>query len=293
MPIRFFVTCVVTVLLTSSLSAQDQLQWKLRSNEQLKYTVVQNMESTTVFGDESIKSSFNQAIDMSWKILAVGADGNIQLHQVFDRVRLKMMGGPAGLIEFDTASRTTPESPVIKALADVFGNIVGQQFQVAMASSGQVSHVKVPEQLLTAVRESAAGQSNALTEEMLVDMMKQSAVLLPQRTVRPGDTWQTEQNVQMPFGKMTITSAMTYKQKDTMGNAIIDFVPTVKITPREGASTQMTLNNAIGNGRVIFDIARGRLNKTQLDLTMQMTMNVNGQKLPQTIHNRTSMTLVP
>ncbi len=55
----------------------------------------------------------------------------------------------------------------------------------------------------------------------------------------------------------------------------------------------MTLDKTTGRGRINFDIARGRLNKSQLDLTMQMTMNVNGQKLPQTIHNVTSMTLVP
>ncbi|MCP4171171.1 MAG: hypothetical protein GY758_10420, partial [Fuerstiella sp.] len=176
---------------------------------------------------------------------------------------------------------------------EVFGNIVGQPFQVSMKSGGSITNVKIPPQLLSVVRKSQSDQPGGLTEKMLTDMMKQSAVMLPETPVSPDATWTNEQNVQMPFGTMTIISAMTYKEKDANGNAVIDFVPTVKITPGEGAATKVNLTGSDGKGRVIFDIARGRVNQTVLDLTLDMTVEVNEQLLPQRIHNVMSMKLVP
>ena len=284
---------ILALVVANPALAQDQLRWKFRSGDSLRYTIVQDMDSSAEFGNEVVKSTFSQTIDMSWQVRALSADGATSLHQTFDRVRLKMVGGPAGTIEFDSASKEASDNPIIKALSDVFGNIVGQQFQVTIQPTGQIDNVIVPEKLKQAVRESAAGQSGALNEKMLNDMMKQSAVMLPFERVSRGSKWVTEQNVQMPFGTMTITSAMTWVQTDAAGNAVIDFVPSVKITPREGAAKTITLKSATGRGRVIFDIARGRVNKSHLDLTMQMTMDVNGQKIPQTIHNVTSMALVP
>lgn len=290
----FRLTFVLAFLLMVPASqAQDQLRWKFQSNDTVKYQVVQNMQSTTAFGDEELKSTFIQAIDMTWQVLAVGANGDVQLNQIFDRVRLKMEGGPAGTIEFDTASGEAAESPVVRELAMVFGNIVNQKFQVQMGQDGQIEQVVIPPKLLEAVKASTAGQQGALNEKVLNDMMKQSAVILPTQPVSPGSEWTSEQTVQMPFGEMTITSQMTYVQKDPTGNAIIDFVPTVRITPREGTAAKMTLESSTGRGRIVFDVDQGRVNRTQLDLTMQITVESNGRKLPQTIRNRTTMTLVP
>jgi hypothetical protein len=251
------------------------------------------MTTSMQFGEQEVNSKFNQTIDMSWDIQSVAAGGDTVLNQVFNRVRLQMIGGPAGEIEFDTAAKEAPVNPIIKALGDVFGNIVGQKFQVTMKPNGEVQNVTVPEQLMQAVRQSTAGQQGALTETMLKDMMKQSAVMLPEQPVGPGSKWKSEQVVNMPFGKMTIASAMEFKQKDANGNAVIDFVPTVSISPRDDAPTKMSLDESIGRGRIIFDIAGGKVVQTQLDLTLKMTVEQNGQKLPQTIRNITSMTLAP
>ncbi len=275
------------------ISAQEQLRWKFRSGDKLNYSVVQNMTTSMQFGEQEVNSKFNQTIDMSWDIQSVAAGGDTVLNQVFKRVRLQMIGGPAGEIEFDTAAKEAPVNPIIKALGDVFGNIVGQKFQVTMKPNGEVQNVTVPEQLMQAVRQSTAGQQGALTETMLKDMMKQSAVMLPEQPVGPGSKWKSEQVVNMPFGKMTIASAMEFKQKDANGNAVIDFVPTVSISPRDDAPTKMSLDESIGRGRIIFDIAGGKVVQTQLDLTLKMTVEQNGQKLPQTIRNITSMTLAP
>lgn len=286
LPILPFVT-------SGPVNAQDQLRWNLRSGDQLQYNIIQKMESATKIGEETVRSNFEQTIDMSWKVMSGAANGDAVLTQVFDRVRLKMDGQGAGPVEFDTAAKTPADNPLARTLADVFGNIVDQPFQVKMKATGDIADVQIPNKLMTAISQSAAGRQGAIDRNMVTDMMKQSVVMLPAKSVGPGSKWETVQKVQMPFGTMTITSAMQYVQKDANGDAIIDFVPTVQIEPREGIASKMTLNGSRGRGRVIFDIAGGRVRKTILDLTLQMTVEINGQKLPQTVRNQTAMTLIP
>lgn len=277
---------VLTLLMIHSAPAQDRLKWNLQSGEKLNYTIVQKMTSSTTIGDESVKSKYDQTIDMSWNVLSNAANGDIVLAQVFDRVRLQMEGQPAGKVQFDTSSPTPSDNPIAKALSDVFGNIVRQPFQVRMRSTGDIADVQIPEKLLAAIEKSGAVERN-----MISDMMKQSAVMLPPQAVQPGSKWNSVQEIQMPFGTMKISSTMTYHKKDEEGNAVLGVIPVVEIQPREGVAARMALTGSSGRGVVIFDVARGRVKQTQLEVTLNLTLDVNGQKLPQTVSSVTSMTL--
>lgn len=272
---------------------QDRLRWNFRAGEKLNYSLIQNMDSATKIGEETLNTSFDQTIDMSWQVQSSAANGDAVLSQVFDRVRLKMVGPPAGTVEFDSnESVVGKDNPIQRTLHEVFNKIVGESFEVSMKATGDITDVKIPQSLREAVAQSAAGRQGAINQQMMTDMMKHASVLLPAGSVKPGAQWNTTQEMQMPFGKMTINSAMTYSKKDTDGVAIIDFVPTVKIESRKDANLRPTLTGSTGRGRIKFDVARGRVKQTILELTLNMTVESNGRKLPQTIRNHTSMTLV-
>ena len=290
MLIRCLTVTSLMLLCSATITAQDLVQWKFRSGQNLNYSIVQDMKTSTKFGEEIVSQHMVQTINMSWKTLGTSAGGDAVVQQVFDRVRVNMEGGPAGKIAFDSTKPGAGDNPVMKALADAYGKIIGQPFQMTMAPSGAISKVKIPQGLLSAVQDSQAGRSGVLTEKMLTDMMKKSAVMLPERPVSPGDTWKTTQVVDMPFGTTTITSNMKLVRKEN-GNAIIAFVPSVSITPRENVATKIQLAGSTGKGQISFDVANGRVNKTHLDLTLDMTIDINGQKVPQRIRNVTAMTL--
>ncbi len=274
-------------------SAQQDLRWKFRADETIKYYVQQKMQTQMKIGDNDVNQSMDQIMEMSWHVQSSSAAGDTVMNQVVDRIFMKMEGGPAGVVEFDTNNKVKSENPIVNSMGEMFRQIVNQNFQVTMRSTGEITDVQVPAQLLEALRRSAAGNTGALDETTLQQMMKQSAVMLPPQPVSPQMTWPSQQSVQLGFGTMTIKSQMTFMEVDAAGNAIIKVIPEISVVPRTDAPIRMTLNSSAGKGEVAFNIAQGRVAKSQLDLDMAMTIESNGQTFNQTIKQVTTMTLVP
>ncbi|MCA9051014.1 MAG: hypothetical protein KDA89_19900 [Planctomycetaceae bacterium] len=293
MSVRLSISAVLcfVVVSPSAVTAQEELRWKLRGQENLKYNVQQIMKTSMTIGGSAVNQTMHQTMDMSWQVQGVSAGGDAAMSQTVDRIQMKMEGGPAGSVQFDTNNNSKSESPIVNAMGDVFRKIVNQPFQVTMKPSGEITNVEVPDQLLEAVRQSSAGTTGALDENTLKQMMKQSAVTLPTEPVSPGSAWTSLQTVELPFGTMNIRSAMKFREKDSAGNAVIDVTPEITVTPKEGAPVKMTLKNSTGKGTVTFSAAQGRVLRSQLELTLNMTVDAAGQSFNQTIEQTTVMTL--
>ena len=274
-------------------SAQQDLRWKFRAQETIRYNVQQTMQTKMKIGDNDVNQSMDQTMEMSWHVLSSSAAGDTVMNQVVDRISMKMLGGPAGPVEFDTNNNVKSENPIINSMGEMFRQIVDQQFKVTMKPTGQITHVEVPAQLLEALRRSAAGNPGALDETSLQQMMKQSAVMLPGQPVALRNTWNSQQSVQLGFGTMNIRSQMTFVEVDATGNAIIRVVPEISVVPKPGAPIKMTLTSSTGEGEVAFNIAQGRVAQSTLDLDMAMTIESNGQSFQQNIKQVTTMKLVP
>lgn len=289
--VRMFSSLLSLLVFSQIADAQDTLVWKFRAQETLQYTVKQTMKTSMDIGGNKINQDMNQSMDMAWNVQSVAASGDVVMSQVVRRIQMNMAGGPAGEVEFDTNNTQKSDNPIVNSMGDVFRKIVNQPFTVSMKPTGEITNVEVPNQLLEAVRQSAAGATGALDENTLKQMMKQSAVTLPGQPVSPKNSWTSTQNVQLPFGTMNIRSTMTYLEKDSAGNALIDVVPEITVTPKEGAPVKMTLKNSSGRGQVTFNIVQGRVAKSQLDLTLTMTIETGGQTFNQTIEQTTAMAL--
>lgn len=289
MSVRSVISCTLLLVASTTATAQDRIQWKFSTGDTLNYKILQKMDTSTKLGQQIIKQSVLQEIQMSWKTVGNGASSTV-IEQVFDRVKLKMEGGAAGEVSFDSAKPQETDNPVIAAMAKSFSSIVGEKFQLNMRPTGAVTDVKIPKKLLDAVQDSQAGREGVLTEQMLKDMMKKSAVMLPENAVSVGDKWKTNQDVDMPFGKMSINSVMTYQKKED-GIATINFTPTVTIKPREGIPVTVELSSAAGRGQILFDLNKGVVSTSQLVLKLELNITTNGQKIPQVILNETLMKL--
>lgn len=291
-PISLFALATI-ISFSGNLTAQETLQWRFRTGESLKYNVVQNMKTTMTVGGKDIPQSMNQAMEMSWNILQPDAPNMSKMEQVVNRIRMKMEG-PGGAVEFDTQDGKKPENPVIATLGETLQKIVNQPFTVSMAPTGKITNVSVPKGLLEAMQAGAAGNAAAMNEETLQQMMKQSSVTFPTEAVGPNSKWNSSQSVEFAFGTMNINSTMTYAQKDSQGNAVINVQPEISVTPKASAPIKMQLKNSEGRGQITFDVARGRVLKSRLDLTLEMKVEAaNGQVFDQKINQTTAMTLAP
>ena len=287
-----FSSILMLVSSASVVSAQDQLAWKFTSGESLKYIVKQNMEMTMDVASKKQSIAMKQTMDMRWKIAEVDArTGDADMSQTIDRVQMTSQGGPFGSVEFDSTGDEIPETPLGKSMAEVFRKIIGQEFGVHMKTTGKIDEVTVPQSLIDALKKAGAA-GNALDEATLKQMMTQSAITLPEQKLNPGHAWESVQQVELPFGTMMVKSQLTYQGIDSKsGYAKIAMIPVISVTPKQGASVNLTLTKSEGVGLVLFDGVKGRIAKSDLELTMQMQVKSFGQVIDQTIQQTTSMTL--
>ncbi len=288
-----FSSIIVLISSASIVSAQEQLAWKFTPGESLKYVVKQNMNMTMDVATKKQSIAMNQTMDMRWKIAEVdSSNGDATMSQSIDRVQMTSQGGPFGIVEYDSAGDKVPETPLGKSMAEVFRRIIGEEFGVHMKTTGKIDQVTVPQSLIDALKQ-AGSAGNALDEATLKQMMTQSAITLPETPLKPGDSWDSTQQVELPFGTMTVKSQLTYQGKDPeSGHARIAMIPTISVTPKQGAAVSLTLTKSEGTGVVLFDAAKGRIAKSDLDLIMEMQVKSFGQVIDQTIKQKTSMTLV-
>jgi Family of unknown function (DUF6263) len=287
----FLLSACMTV---TAVSAQDTLAWKFRNGETLKFSVQQSMKTHMTIDKKPLKTSMAQMMEMSWKVNKVESDGNAVIGQEIDRVRFSMEGGPFGAgAEFDSADNRVPTNQVVKSMSDVFRKIIGQPFSVTMKPSGKVENVEIPESLLKSLTQSGAGVSNLLTEDTLKQMMGQSSVTLPDGTVTVGQSWETTQNVKLPFGTMSVNSKMTYRGRDSeTGFARIAMDPSVTVEPNKDSPIQLQLTKSDGTGVILFDRQNGRIARSDLTLNLQLQIMQFGQTITQDIEQKTVMQLV-
>lgn len=287
-------TTVVLIACGSSLTAQEQLAWKFTPGESLKYVVNQKMDMTMNVAGKKQVVAMTQIMDMHWKIAEVDSrNGDARMAQTVERLQMNSQGGPFGTVAFDSSSTTVPDSPLGKTLSEVFKVMIGKEFDVQMRSTGKIENVSVPESLIEGLKK-AGSAGNALDESTLKQMMTQSAITLPEKPIQSGEEWDSAQQIEMPFGTMAVKSKLTYQGIDPKtGYAMIAMKPVISVTPKQGAAINLTLNKSEGNGIVQFDVARGRIARSDLDLTMEMQVKSFGQVIDQTIHQTTSMALAP
>ncbi len=294
---KLFRHLVVLALVTVSTTAaesrgQETLRWKFSRGDTLNYTVQQKMDTSVKIGGMDVASSMNQKMGMVWTVLEVGASDDIVMTQVIDRIQMRMENAQTGAIDFDTQNATPPDNPLARAMGDTFSNIVGKEFTVSMKPTGKVDNVTIPKALLDAIRSNAAGLPGTLDEESLKQLMRQTAITLPDQAVSPGDSWTTSQKMEFPFGTMQLSPTMTYRGRESGTNlGIIDFVPSVTLQPKKNAQVSVALKSSEGVGRVKFDIDNGRVQSMQMQMTMGMVSEAQGQKFEQTVKQTTSMTL--
>ncbi len=272
--------------------AQEQLAWKFSAGESLQYVVKQNMKMTMNIADKTQQIAMSQTMDMQWKIVNVDpASGDVNMGQTVERVQMDSQGGPIGTLKFDSSSPEVPKTPYGKAIADVFKKLIGQEFGVHMLSTGKIDQVTVPDSLLAALKQSGS-TGNALDENTLKQLMTQSAVVLPETPISTGHMWESMQQIEMPFGTMTVKSKLTFEGIDSStGQARIAMTPSILLTPKQGTEINLKLTKTEGKGSLLFDVARGRITKSDLELRMEMQTNSFGQVIDQTIEQRTSMAL--
>lgn len=270
---------------------QQELKWKFRAGEKLNYLVQQDMRMSMDYNGREIASTMKQTIDTSWQIRRVNAQGNAELTQRINRIKIEMKGGPLGAIEYDTSSKEAPRDE-LKPMATVFGELIKAEIQTVMSPTGKILQTTVPPKLLETLKNSPGVGAAGFDEASLKQMFNQSGVIMPQVPVAVGSKWTSTNEVKTPAGRMVFNSMLEFRGMQDYRNrkyARVDLKPTVRMVPDPKSPVQVTVKSAEGKGAVLFDHQVGRIERTKLTSKMVMTVTQNGEAIDQTIDQTVSM----
>jgi hypothetical protein len=300
-------------VVTSSVRAEAPLRWKFKVGEKLDYSMVQEMQMSASGAalPQEMKTSMRQEMNMTWDVQGVDDEsGEAVIRQKFDRVKMKMQT-PVGGFEYDTKSEEAPTG-LGAMIAPMYKAMTEGEFEITMTSRGEVKDVKIPEQVLTALKNSpnAAAMGDIASAEGFKKMISQGALVLPKDAPKKGDTWKTKVEMKNPaVGKQTVETTYRYEgTKDIKGKKFAVIKPELKMEfdnqqpaakegqpqqPAAQQNVQMKIKDQTSAGEVLFDIGAGRLYSTLLKQNVTIEATVNGQTIQQKIDQKIDVTVTP
>jgi len=303
------ITALALLVVAAPVRAQGvTLRYHWNKGDTLTYELTMQIDSQlsgTPAGDMQINQTMTQVI----RIVAddVAPDGTATLKETFVSAKMDM-DGPMGHVTYDTAAPPTNQTPMVQAMSQVFSAMVGETITIVQAPDGTVSKVEGSSRILDKIAKSVPedmaaagvlqGLKSMLSDDALKTTLQQSFAKLPPGPVKPGDTWTGTLEMGNPMiGKIAGAIDFTLKAVDggQQGTARIGVAMTLKqeSAPADGVmGMTMKLRDARGEGEILFDIAKGRIQKSSMKSVMPATISGTAPDGTQmTMQNKTTTTV--
>jgi hypothetical protein len=297
-PPHLAATAFALLILTNALFAQTvTLRYHWTKGEELRYRYTQQTQ-TSMSGPQGLPGlaggmSMDQKLIQTIRIVVddVAADGTVTLRQIVEGVRIErnmpsLPGLPAGNTVFDTSKGDAATAPDQVALA----GMVGKAIKVVMSPTGAVLKMEGMKQIMDDVTKNltqntpaAAGALNSLSDSFDDESLGslQRFAQFPDRALKPGDAWDRQRSMTNPITGKATTSE-TYALQRIDGNvAHIKLTSTTKQeSPGElpglpNMQMQMRMDDTTGEGELLIDVTKGRLQRSGINTTGTVTMTMS------------------
>jgi hypothetical protein len=271
---RLMLAIAATCLIARPAAAQSPLRWKLSEGEQLVILVEQHTTSDVSFSGKQLSTTIDLKLDMLWEVTAV-KPGEIELKQTIRQIQLKLQPAGAAALEYDSASKAWPAAQA-RDLATAISPLIGAELSVTMNGRGAIQEVKAAneaaEQLLAG--ESAAGRA-AFSKAHLRQLLGQSLIIFPEKSVAEGDSWTSDTNLTAALGEFKRQTTYTLAGlEEREGTSLAKIESTTKLEPvaPQGGGTAAKpaaapkVKSHEQTGTILFDPESGKLveaNETQ------------------------------
>jgi surface antigen len=218
----------------------------------------------------------------------VAADGAATVNVKFESIRMDMASA-MGSFSYDSAAPPAQAAdPVTSTLAAVMGAMVGESISVVLSPTGAIRSLDGGTRLMEKIRKASPDVSAGMNmlggfDAMMSDdawrgTFGQSFASLPDKPVKPGDSWQSTVKVPSPMGEMIVDTTYALKGVERLDGrdvARIAFTQRTK-SSGTGAMGPMTaqLGDGTGEGEVAFDPKQGRVVRTVVRSTMPMSLSM-------------------
>lgn len=272
---------ILTIAMTAVLCAQDgaELRLKLEKGAEHLYRFTQK-QSFEVQG-----AAMEQTIGflLAMQVKDVAADGTATVAYTYKGVSAKA----TGLLEFDYDSEKDKEPPAGAPQAAMLARMIGKTLTSRISPTGKILEVMDYEKFVEGLLE---GEENEALRGMMKEMfsgeafksqMQGMAPALPEKKVKPGDTWKDEMDYKLPLPiSMKFVNTSTLKEiKD--GKAVIDQDVKIEFKANPDQPDQalpFQMKDAKGRGTLVFSLDKGQFLSQKM--VMEMTMDIAGNEMP-------------
>jgi hypothetical protein len=281
-----------------TLEAAEVLRWKFKPGDTLRFSIEQKLNISMKGMETERKSTRTQTEDIRWKVISVAPDGEAEITHRIERVRMKAEEPPYMPFDFDSATSKTAQ-PGFEAVTRQLMSQVGGEFNFKIKPNGEITDIKVSEETIKHLRESApAGSPEAeVSEKAVKDSLLQSGPpAFPDGPLEPGKAWSSKPaRFPLQFAFLILEKTFTYQGPDPKSAKLhlVDIQTTVKLEPIEGTDVKATIRKQEGKGGLTFDVEAGRVVHSRLGMKVDMAITAMGQTIEQSTEMNSSMTFLP
>lgn len=297
---RAMASFAVLALVTLCVNAQDKvkLEWKFEKGKTFyQEMTTETNQSMKVMGQE-VTQKQNQTFYFAYTPKDVDKDGNWTIVQKIEGVKITIDINNQP-ISYDS---TNPAS-ANNALAEFFKQLVGTEFTLTIDKTMKVTKVDGKDAFIkNLVQQNSQMESllkKILSDETLKTMADPTFGIVPGKEVTKGDFWKKDSKLSLgPIGGYDNSYKFTYTGKDPKDAnlAIIKVETTLKYnSPTEADGSALpfkiksaTLTSKDAGGTIRFNIAKGRLEDSELNLKLDgnLEIEIAGTKTNVELHQQ-------
>ena len=264
-------------LLWAGAAGAAPLSWKFKPGEVLRY----ESDQTTVSkvkdpNGQEASQTLTLTMDLTWTVKEVDPQGVASLTQTIDRIKTSMTL-PGGKIAFDSKDNSDPNSPA----APLFKLLVGAEFAFRMNPKGELSDIKLSDQLTKSLAgEGEAGAPSRFSEAGLKNMLTQMGMILPGTDTDPSKPWGRKLSIPSGPNGQSLEVEQTYTDKgaDPAGKPLEVIEMVTKFAPLKlDEKIPVTIKSQEATGRFLFDNAAGRIDSSRITERVELAREGPGQ----------------
>ena len=285
---------LVLVAAGAQSQAQTTVKWSGKPGEILKYVFQQSNDIKYTSQGQNFATKSDLNVELTWTIKAIAKDGSLEVTQIADRVRVRIVNA-GRILEFDTKDKDTPSAEVAP-VAKIYGAVVNQPYALKLSPQGEVIDVKIPDAVVATVGASPlavmADGPGFFSAKGVKSMIAQTMPTLPSTPISAGTAWKSEHSFPAGLGVMTLKYDF---KTDAITPALVTFQSAINtsIAPPADGQIQVKVNKQSGQTIVKFAPSAGHLTESSLTQNLEMiTLNASGAEILQTNVITSSLKLI-
>jgi hypothetical protein len=280
--IAMFILALFISILSGVAQAQS-IEWKLKKGQAISVETINEMVTNMTLPDGSNQElPMKQQMDSEWKIKD-SDEKSFSVDQTVKRVRVTMKS-PFMNVDFDS-DKGDAKDPFSKQFEVSMKPLLGAPVLLKLGRRGDLMDMQFPD----SIKELSASPTNPINAESLKSTYQQ-VVVFPEGDLTVGKTW--EQKVKANNNGMQTESVLKLRfagiiEEQGRKIARIDNDTLTELV-QAPPGIEMTIEDATGDGEILFDVELGCITKAIQRQKMKMIISVGGQKISQDIEGTTT-----